>query len=105
VLLHCGVPVPDPTSTLTCVTVDGIDWLRDPADDPKFAFITYGRDPAIEVIVDSEAVGGGTALTDLSLAVSIIPATRACISPEETLSGGEPVDSTPTPTDTATPAP
>jgi hypothetical protein len=93
VLLYCGVAVPDPTSALTCVTVDGIDWLRDPADDPNFTFTTYGRDPAISVVVNSEAVSGGTALTDLSTAISIIPAERACVTPDQILEGGEPVES------------
>jgi hypothetical protein len=100
VLLYCGVAVPDPTASLTCVTVDGIDWLRDPEDDPSFTFITYGRDPAIAVVVNSETVSGGNALTDLSNAVGIIPAERACVTPDEILEGGSPVD-----TPTETPAP
>jgi hypothetical protein len=95
VLLYCGVDVPDPTSTLTCVTVDGIDWLRDPVDDPSFTFITYGRVPAIAVVVNSETISGGAALTDLSTAISIIPAERNCVTPDEILEGGNPVD-TPT---------
>jgi hypothetical protein len=93
VLLYCGVPVPDPTATLSCVTVDGIDWLRDPADDPSFTFTTYGRDPAISVVINSEAVSGGTALTDLATAISIIPAERACVTPDEILEDGAPVES------------
>jgi hypothetical protein len=108
VLLYCGVDVPDPTASLSCVTVDGIDWLRDPADDPNFTFITYGRDPAIAVVVNSESVSGGTALTDLSAAISIIPAERACVTPDEILEGGSPVDdatNTPDDTSTETPAP
>ncbi|WP_213815764.1 DUF3515 family protein [Glaciihabitans sp. dw_435] len=103
VLLHCGVAVPDPTSTLVCVTVDGIDWLRDPAKDPVFAFITYGRDPAVEVVIDSsKGLSGNTVLTDLSLAVSAIPAERQCVTPDESIEGGLPVD---TPTSSATPVP
>jgi len=102
VLLYCGVDVPDPTSTLTCVTVDGIDWLRDPEDDPNFTFITYGRDPAIAVVVNSETISGGAALTDLSTAISILPAERSCVSPDQILEGGTPVD---TPTEEPTEAP
>ena len=102
VLLYCGVDVPDPTSTLTCVTVDGIDWLRDPEDDPNFTFITYGRDPAIAVVVNSETISGGAALTDLSTAISILPAERSCVSPDQILEGGTPVD---TPTDAPTDTP
>jgi hypothetical protein len=104
VLLYCGVAVPDPTATLVCVTVDGIDWLRDPEDDPNFTFITYGRDPAISVVVNSENVSGTNALTDLSTAISIIPAERACVTPDEILEDGAPVE-TPTEATSETPAP
>lgn len=90
VLLYCGVAVPDPTSTLACITVEGIDWLRDPANDPKFAFTSYGRDPAVTVIVDSEKVGGGPVLEDLAPAVGIIPAERHCVTPEQVIENGEP---------------
>lgn len=85
VLLWCGVPVPDPTATLTCYTIDGVDWLVDPKDDPRFVFTTYGRDPAISVAVDNELAGGRAALTDLAGVVKLIPADRACVDPEDTL--------------------
>lgn len=91
VILRCGVDVPDPTATLACVTVDDVDWLRDPENDPSFVFITYGRDPAVEVIVDSAVVSGGSALTDLSAALAVVPAERRCIAPDDVLQGGEPV--------------
>ena len=88
-ILRCGVPVPDPTAELSCVTIEGVDWLRDGSNDPNYLFITYGRDPAVEVFVDSDAsfdgakVSGLAALTDVANAVRQIPATRACISPED----------------------
>lgn len=82
VILRCGVVVPGPTATLPCTpeAVDGVDWLVDDSDDPNFLFITYGRDPAIEVKINSETVSGRAALSDLANVVSIIPATRSCIS-------------------------
>jgi hypothetical protein len=49
-------------------------------------FITYGRDPAIEVFVDGGENADGVrvsplaVLTDLSFAVKEIDATRACVS-------------------------
>ena len=73
VILRCGVPSPDPTAELPCVTVDGIDWLRDDAKDPYFAFTTYGRSPAVEVVVDSETASALSALTDLAGAVGTLP--------------------------------
>ncbi len=83
VILRCGVPVPAPTATLPCVTVDGVDWLRDGADDPNFVFTTYGRNPAIEVIIDSAVVSGFSALNDLARAVSQLPIEGQCIAPDQ----------------------
>ena len=90
VLLRCGVPSPAPTATLPCITVDGIDWLRDDSNDPNFVFTTYGRAPAVEVIIDSDGdpgvtndgVSGFDVLSELAASVSEIPADRACVSPE-----------------------
>ncbi len=85
VLLRCGVPVPDPTSALQCYTVEGIDWLVDASGDPNYVFTTYGRDPAVQVIVDNNKVSGLSALTDLGSAVGRISATGTCLSPQDTL--------------------
>ena len=79
VRLRCGVPVPDPTAEFPCVTVDGVDWLRDAADEPITVFTTYGRDPAVQVIVDGAVVGGEPVLSGLAGAVSRIPAERQCV--------------------------
>jgi hypothetical protein len=68
VIVRCGLPTPPP-SVLPCATVEGIDWLRDDADAPRFVFITYGLDPATEVIVDSEVVSGTAVLRDLARAI------------------------------------
>ncbi len=68
VLVRCGVPKPAP-SGLPCVTVEGVDWLIDQSDTPRFVFTTYGLDPATEVIVDSEMVSGTAVLRALSTAV------------------------------------
>jgi len=82
VILRCGVVIPGPTSTLTCVTVGAIDWLVDDADDPNFVFTTYGREPAVEVIIDNEVVSGITSLSDLEYAVGFTTANgRACAVP------------------------
>jgi hypothetical protein len=74
-----------------CVQVDGVDWIRDDSKDPNFAFTTYGRTPAVEVIIDSDGdpdvdndgVSGLEALTDLSTSVKQIPQDGKCISPAE----------------------
>lgn len=93
ILLRCGVPVPGP-STLQCATVKGVDWLRDDSKAPNYVFTTYGRDPAVEVIVDGDRASGTEALVALSNAVGSIPAQRACTNPDDVLGVPEP---TPTP--------
>ena len=78
VLLRCGVQPPGPT-TDRCVSVDGIDWVIDESDAPNYRFTTYGRTPAVEVLVDNDVVSGSTAITDLASAVSAIPAEGGCV--------------------------
>jgi hypothetical protein len=106
ILLYCGAPVPDPTSSLPCVTVDGIDWLRNDKDAPVYVFTTYGRNPAVTVKINSKNVkaDGNQALSDLAIAVASIPSKHHCVAPIETLQDGQPV-AEPTPTATPTPAP
>lgn len=82
VLLRCGVEPPGPT-TDRCVSVDGVDWIIDDSDAPRFLFTTYGRTPAVEVFVDNEVVSGSTAITDLSPAVAAIPADGGCVGPDD----------------------
>ena len=81
VLLTCGLEPPGP-STLRCITIGGVDWLVDESESPRFRLTTYGRTPAVEVYLDNELVSPNDALDDLSRAVAMIPATRACTAPE-----------------------
>jgi hypothetical protein len=69
VLLYCGVEVPS-ASTQRCIQVDGIYWLVDDTDKPSYVLRSYGREPAIDVVVDAEEAGPTPALMDLSRAVS-----------------------------------
>ena len=47
----CGLPAPAPT-TDSCVVVDGVDWVvRELTDGTA---VTFGREPAIEVLVPQE---------------------------------------------------
>ncbi len=82
VLLRCGVEPPGPT-TERCVSVDGIDWIIDESDAPTYLFTTYGRTPAVEVVVDNDVVSGTTAITDLSRAVAAIPAEGGCVAVDD----------------------
>ena len=78
VLLYCGVEVPS-ASTQRCIRVDGIDWLVNGDDAPSYVLRSYGREPAIDVVVDGVAVGPTPVLRDLSRAVSFTrPNGHAC---------------------------
>lgn len=81
IILRCGVPAPAPTSELRCLSYDGVDWLIDDSQDPVLVATTYGRQPAIEVIIDDQA--DGVVLTDLASAVSHLPKTGECLALED----------------------
>ncbi len=77
IIYRCGLE-PVQASTLPCVTAGGVDWLIDDSQAPSFRFITFGRSPATEIIVDSEQASGITTLEELAPAVSAIPAEKFC---------------------------
>lgn len=52
VIARCGMPALGPTEE-QCVVVDGIDWVAEDLGDGT-SLTTFGRDPAIEVIVPEE---------------------------------------------------
>ena len=49
IIARCGAPAPGPT-TEQCLDIDGVDWVAVPLRD-GVEYTTYGRDPAIEVLV------------------------------------------------------
>ncbi|WP_226909656.1 DUF3515 family protein [Georgenia ruanii] len=96
VTLRCGVAPTGPT-TDRCVNVErpdgtSVDWIQLESDDPNYpanaaegagawAFVTYGRVPAVEVVVPAEHVTGQPTafLVDLAPAAEVVPAQRACV--------------------------
>ena len=74
-LLTCGVKPLGPTEDL-CYTVRGIDWVEDSSREPIYTFTTFGRTPAVQVVVDGKTTNGqGTIILDaLANAVGSIPA-------------------------------
>ena len=86
VLLTCGVTVPGPT-TMPCVSINDVDWIEDDSQKPLYIYTTFGRDPAVQVAIDSTVVSGSTALVDVSAAVSTLPMTSQCLSPADVYSG------------------
>lgn len=93
VVLYCGVPVPE-VSDLPCVPIDGVYWLREEVP-AGLAFTTYGRDPAIRVVVDvpegtdEVTVGPGVVLAELADAVAFTSTNgRECLGMEDAMTGG-----------------
>lgn len=89
VLLTCGVKVPGP-STQRCITIEGVDWLVDDTDDAKGVFTTFGRDPAVQVVVD-HATSDSNALNAIADALNVNPASRQCSAPEDYSTGDDAV--------------
>ena len=77
VILRCGI-APVEVSSLPCVTVGEVDWLVDDSAAPSFRFVTFGRTPATEVIVDSGKASGITALEELADAVNRAEPEKVC---------------------------
>jgi hypothetical protein len=85
VIVTCGVTVPGPTAELQCVTLDGIDWLVDESEAPRMRMTSYGRNPAVQVFVDTEVVSANDVLTSAGLVsgLRMIDAGSACTAPDE----------------------
>lgn len=81
VIIRCGLPEVQ-ASTLNCVTTSGVDWLVDDSQAPSYRFITFGRNPATEVIIDSNRASGATVLDELAAAIKYIPADTQCQLPD-----------------------
>ena len=77
VLYRCGLPEVS-VSELKCVTAEGVDWLVDDSAAPSYRFITFGRNPASEVIIDSNRAVGVNVLDTLASAIKFQPATANC---------------------------
>lgn len=92
IVLRCGVVVPGPT-TDSCVSAGStpetsVDWITrtetregDAPGAESWVFTTYGRDPAVEVVVPASitAARSTSFLVDLNPAVTHVEATRTCL--------------------------
>ncbi|MFT4258610.1 DUF3515 family protein [Microbacterium sp.] len=82
VVLRCGVDVPAP-SELICQTIGGVDWLVLAQEEKRQRLVSYGRDPAVEIIIKRGSDVDFRAIVE-SLANKIRPglqsATAACTS-------------------------
>ncbi|WP_209323324.1 DUF3515 domain-containing protein [Brevibacterium renqingii] len=83
-VLRCGVTPPGPT-TDRCVSVSGVDWISQPADDDDttWKFTSYGRTPAVEVLVNRKAESGNDVLAAVSPALAKIKPETECVGSED----------------------
>ncbi|MEW2009599.1 MULTISPECIES: DUF3515 domain-containing protein [unclassified Microbacterium] len=80
VVLRCGVEPPAP-SDLVCTTLGGVDWLVLEQEEERQRLVTYGREPAIEVIIRrGEQVDFQSIVDSLSSNIQsgLAPATAQC---------------------------
>lgn len=71
VIARCGLPALGPT-TEQCISVDGIDWVaQDLSDGTRLT--TFGRDPAIEVLVPDAVAQAPLVLPGFARAAAELP--------------------------------
>jgi uncharacterized protein DUF3515 len=105
ILLRCGVTVPT-VSELPCVETDGFQWLRDDSRAPTYVFTSYGRTPAIAVVIDQSKLSPGPTLQDLEPLVSFTkPNGHKCLSVEDSLGGSPAPSGSPTSGPSQAPSP
>lgn len=80
VLLTCGVEPPGPT-TIPCTEVDGVDWIVEDEGDFRFRVTTFGREPAVQLYIDTSVdtgVSSSVVLEALSRTVGQLPVDGVC---------------------------
>lgn len=77
VIFECGVAPPTAT-TERCITLAGIDWVVDEKAAPRYLVTTFGRTPAVQLMIDNRVVGSNDVLADLAPAITNIAATAHC---------------------------
>lgn len=83
VTLRCGVEPPGPSAQ--CQSVESangttVDWIVATDDEGTWSFTTYGRDPAVEVVVPPAVMENHTSafVIDLAGPVSLVEPERTC---------------------------
>ena len=83
VILTCGVDQLGPT-TLPCTPVNGVDWVIDDSDAPRYRVTTFDRAPAVEIYLDNSVVSSAQVLETLSQLVTILPENGSVCTDAET---------------------
>ena len=74
IVARCGKAPPGPT-TDPCIDVNGVDWVATPLDDGGTMFTTFGRDPALEVLVPAAYDSHPLLLPPFGAAAEAVPQT------------------------------
>ncbi|WGW13051.1 DUF3515 family protein [Saxibacter everestensis] len=80
-VLRCGLKPPGPTTT-PCVSVNDVDWLSEDEGD-HWRFTSYGRTPAVEVLISTTDTSGQSVLNSVTPAVANLPKTGACVGTQD----------------------
>ena len=81
-ILACGVAVPGPT-TLKCVSFHGVDWIIQPETGSTYRVTTFGRRPAVQLLIDTKKIDSNAVLNAVSLAATTLPRHGdGCTAPE-----------------------
>ncbi|WP_344244455.1 DUF3515 family protein [Isoptericola hypogeus] len=82
VTLRCGVTPPGPSAD--CQSVESpagaVDWIVEASEEGTWRFTTYGREPAVEVVVPPAVTAGHSTsfIGDLAQAVGNVEPTKTC---------------------------
>ncbi|PZR52279.1 DUF3515 domain-containing protein [Xylanimonas oleitrophica] len=82
VTLRCGVTPPGPSPDCQRVESSGgtVDWIVESNDEGTWRFTTYGREPAVEVVIPATVreTHSSSFVADLAQAVGRVEATKSC---------------------------
>ena len=82
-VVRCGVTPPGPT-TDQCVSVSSVDWISKASEEEDtWVFTSYGRTPAVEVLVNRKAESGNNVLAAISPALTAIKPEAKCVGAED----------------------
>lgn len=94
-IFKCGMKEPAAT-TDPCVNVSGVDWISTQQDKKTWRFVTFGRKPAAEVLVDPSKLSGATVLSTLGDAIKQLPKSgHKCVAAEDLDKNGAPESANP----------
>jgi hypothetical protein len=71
-------------TTLPCTPVNGVDWVIDDSDAPRYRVTTFDRTPAVEIYLDNDVVSSAQVLETLSQVVTVLPENGSVCTDAET---------------------